>query len=62
MKCRYCHEDNDGYVQSIDKNGHVYITFGDSGMNRLIMRFGKERRETHILYCPMCGRKLEEEE
>ena len=60
MLCIYCHEDNDGYVQALDKNGHAYIAWGDSGMNRLILRFGKERRETPIFYCPICGRRLDE--
>ena len=62
MICRYCHEDSEGYVQTIDKNGHAYIIWGDRGMNKLILRYGKERRETPIFYCPMCGRNLEEEE
>lgn len=60
MFCVYCHEDSDGYVQSIDKNGHAYITWGDSEMNKLVLRYGKERLETPIFYCPMCGRRLDE--
>lgn len=60
MKCRYCREDNEGYVQALDKNGHVYIAWGYHGMDKLIFRFGKERREIPISYCPMCGRRLDE--
>ena len=52
--CPFCHEDRDGYVVSIDKNGHVYYRYPD----KLIFKFGMERRECTINFCPKCGRDL----
>lgn len=54
MSCEYCREDRDGYVVPFDKNAHVFWKYPD----KLIVRFGKERRECKIRYCPMCGREL----
>jgi len=54
MSCEYCHEDRDGYVVPFDKNAHAYWKYPD----KLIVQFGKERRECKINYCPMCGREL----
>lgn len=51
--CEYCHEDSDGYVLSIEKNGHVYIQNG-----KLALRANGWWGECSINYCPMCGRKL----
>ena len=41
MSCEYCHEDRDGYVAPFDKNAHIFLGYPD----KLIVRFGKERRE-----------------
>lgn len=54
IKCEYCHEDMDGFVRPIEKNCHASISYP----NKLILKFGKERREVEINYCPMCGRNL----
>lgn len=27
--CDYCHEDSDGYVKPIEKNGHAFVRFGN---------------------------------
>ena len=51
--CEYCHEDSDGYVLSIEKNGHAYIQNG-----KLALRANGWWGECGIEYCPMCGRKL----
>ena len=55
--CEYCHEDSDGYVLSIEKNGHAYIQNG-----KLILRANGWRGECAINFCPMCGRKLRGEQ
>ena len=51
--CEYCHEDSDGYVLSVEKNGHAYIQNG-----KLALRANGWWGECAINYCPMCGRKL----
>ena len=51
--CEYCHEDSDGYVLSVEKNGHAYIQNG-----KLVLRANGWWGECGIDYCPMCGRKL----
>ena len=51
--CEYCHEDSDGYVLSVEKNGNAYIQNG-----KLALRANGWRGECGIEYCPMCGRKL----
>lgn len=51
--CEYCCEDSDGYVLSIEKNGHAYIQNG-----KLALRANGWWGECGIEYCPMCGRKL----
>lgn len=58
MNCEYCHEDSDGYVVPLEKNAHAFLKCP----NKLIVRFGKERRECKINYCPMCGRALPKED
>ena len=55
--CEYCHEDLEGYVKSIEKNGHAYIQNG-----KLALRANGWWGECAINYCPMCGRKLRGEE
>lgn len=52
--CDYCHEDSDGYVRPIEKNGHAVI-FGSV----LYLKAEGWRGEVEIKYCPMCGRRLE---
>ena len=55
--CEYCCEDSDGYVLSIEKNGHAYIQNG-----KLALRAKGWWGECAINFCPMCGRKLRGEE
>ena len=55
--CEYCCEDSDGYVLSIEKNGHAYIQNG-----KLALRANGWWGECGIDYCPMCGRKLRGEQ
>lgn len=55
MNCEYCHEDRDGYIRPLDNNAHAYLQYPD----KLMLRFGKERRECKIKHCPMCGRELQ---
>ena len=55
--CEYCCEDSDGYVLSIEKNGHAYIQNG-----KLALRANGWRGECAINFCPMCGRKLRGEQ
>lgn len=54
MSCEYCHEDRDGYVVPLEKNGHAFLKYPD----KLVFKLGKERRECKIRFCPMCGREL----
>ena len=56
--CDYCHEDSDGYVKPIEKNGHAFIRFGMNGWE-LSMKANGWHGSTKIRYCPMCGRRLE---
>ena len=55
--CEYCCEDSDGYVLSIEKNGHAYIQNG-----KLALRANGWWGECAINFCPMCGRKLRGEQ
>ena len=55
--CIYCHEDSDGYVKPIEKNGHAFVRFGMNGWV-LELKAKGWHGETKIQYCPMCGRKL----
>ena len=54
MSCEYCREDSDGYVSPLEKNCHAFFKYPD----KLVFKFGKERRECKINFCPMCGREL----
>lgn len=55
--CEYCHEDSDGYVMPLEKNGHVFIRFGMNGWELSLHAKGWHG-STKIKYCPMCGREL----
>ena len=55
--CDYCHEDSDGYVKPIEKNGHAFIRFGMNGWELDLGAKGWHG-SAKIRYCPMCGRKL----
>lgn len=56
IPCGYCHEDRDGFIAPLDRNAHAYILFP----NRLRLKFGNEKLECEIKYCPMCGRNLKD--
>lgn len=58
--CPYCHEDSDGYVKPLEKNGHAFIRFGMNGWEIDISAKGWHG-DAKIRYCPMCGRKLMKE-
>lgn len=55
--CDYCHCDKEGYVNSIDKRGHVFV---DSTIHEgnIIVNFNGLSKKYPIKYCPMCGRKF----
>lgn len=55
--CEYCHEDSDGYVFPLEKNGHALVRFGMDGWT-LSVKYGTWRKNIRINYCPMCGRRL----
>ena len=55
--CEYCHEDSDGYVKPIEKNGHAFIRFGMNGWEMSLHAKGWHG-SAKIMYCPMCGRRL----
>ena len=55
--CEYCHEDSDGYVRSIEKNSHAWLVRRGRTM-KLRVGFRGEYCECDILFCPMCGRRL----
>ena len=57
--CNYCQTDKDGYVRPLDKNGHMYIWPYNS---QLRIRYYGQSLGVEVKYCPMCGRKLREEE
>lgn len=57
LTCSYCTEDLDGYTQAIDKNAHVYIS-KKFGKQVLAFSMGGKHWDYDILYCPMCGRRL----
>lgn len=56
--CDYCTEDSDGYVKPIEKNSHAFIRFGMDGWE-LDLRAKGWHGSAKIMYCPMCGRRLE---
>ena len=63
--CTYCHEDFDGYVQMLPREGagNAYIhrsTFGGWTIN--FSGKYKSIAKIKICFCPMCGRKLRKED
>lgn len=56
--CDYCHEDSDGYVKPIEKNGHAFVWFNYLGWH-LSLKAKGWHGVAPINFCPMCGRKLE---
>lgn len=57
LACEYCHEDSDGYVMPIEKNGHAFICFSMNGWE-LSLRAKGWHGSAKIKYCPICGRDL----
>lgn len=55
--CIYCHEDSDGYVKPIEKNGHAFIRFGMNGWEISLGAKGWNG-SAKIMYCPVCGRRF----
>ena len=57
--CEYCHEDRDGYVMPLEKNGHAFITYSpiDGGFV-LSIKYGSWRKNVPVKFCPVCGRRL----
>ena len=58
--CSYCHEDSDGSVKPIEKNGHAFVQIGMNGWE-LSLKAKGWHNEVKINYCPMCGRSLKHE-
>lgn len=56
--CPYCHEDSDGYVYPIEKNGHAVVCKGMDGWWRIVLKARGWLGLVLINYCPMCGRRL----
>ena len=57
LECEYCHEDIEGYVKPIEKNGHAFVRFGMNGWE-LSLKANGWHGSAKIKYCPMCGRDL----
>lgn len=55
--CEYCHEDSEGYVRPLEKNGHAFIRFGMDGWELSLQAKGWHG-SAKIRYCPICGRRL----
>ena len=55
--CPYCHEDSDGFVFPIEKNGHACVWHDVDGWVISLKAKGWHG-STKIKYCPMCGRRL----
>ena len=60
MSCEYCEEDLTKEPKMISIDGYFY-SFIDNGYLSENTEYGAEC-ETKINYCPMCGRKLHEDE
>ena len=58
--CEYCHEDAEGYVRPVEKNNHAFVRFGITGWE-LSLKGNGWHGEAPIHFCPMCGRKLQQE-
>ena len=59
--CEHCVEDYDGYYKPLDKNGHICI-FDMVHEQFIEIDWYGHRMKVPINYCPMCGRKLREEQ
>ena len=62
--CEFCHEDRDGYVTHLDREGigsaHITQSHPINGGWKLCVSSGKQVRMTvKIKFCPICGRRLE---
>lgn len=55
--CQFCHEDSDGYVKPLEKNGHASVHFGMFGWS-IDLRANGWHGSIKIKFCPMCGREL----
>ena len=55
--CPYCHEDSDGFVFPIEKNGHACVWHDVDGWV-ISMKAKGWRGSCRIKFCPMCGRGL----
>ena len=59
--CEYCHEDADGFVTPLEKNGHAFVQFGMNGWE-LSLKANGWHGSAKIRYCPMCGRDMRGEQ
>lgn len=55
--CKYCQEDKDGYVTTLDKNGHFCIH-----ESSIYVNWYGHKTEIPINFCPRCGAKMAESE
>ena len=55
--CPYCHEDSDGFVFPIEKNGHACVWHDVDGWVISLKAKGWSG-SCRIKFCPMCGREL----
>ena len=60
MNCTYCHEDRDGFVTPVEKNGHAVIWNYRGNTWMLCLKAKGWKSDVQIYFCPMCGRKLSE--
>lgn len=56
--CPYCCEDRDGYVLSIEKNGHAFIGYEQIEGWVIYLKAKGWRGKAKIRFCPMCGREF----
>lgn len=61
--CEFCHEDKDGYVACLGRDGtgsaHIAQSHPTNGGWKLCVSSGKRVRMTvKINFCPICGREL----
>jgi hypothetical protein len=59
--CKYCEEDFDGFVKPLDKNAHVCV-FDKPNKKIFDIDWYGYKMKIPIAYCPMCGRKLGDED
>ena len=57
-RCPYCNEDSKGYTKPLEKNCHAYVRFGMFGWEINLQANGWHG-QCKILFCPMCGRRLD---